>query len=67
MRSKWAGAAVLGLMVGAAPAFAQQPTMEDLMRRIDALQQRVNELERERSSGNIIFFAFFLLLHIHKR
>ena len=48
MRSKWAGAAVLGLMVGAAPAFAQQPTMEDLMRRIDALQQRVNELERER-------------------
>jgi hypothetical protein len=35
-------------MVGAAPAFAQQPTMEDLMRRIDALQQRVNELERER-------------------
>jgi hypothetical protein len=48
MRSKWAGAAVLGLMVGATPAFAQQPTMEDLMRRIDALQQRVNELERER-------------------
>ena len=48
MRSKWAGAAVLGLMVGAAPAFAQQPTMEDLIRRIDALQQRVNELERER-------------------
>jgi hypothetical protein len=39
---------VLGLMVGAAPALAQQPTMEDLMRRIDALQQRVNELERER-------------------
>jgi hypothetical protein len=48
MRSKWAGAAVLGLMVGASPALAQQPTMEDLMRRIDALQQRVNELERER-------------------
>ncbi|MCA3343845.1 MAG: hypothetical protein ING24_15595 [Roseomonas sp.] len=46
MRSKWAGAAMLGLMVGAAPAYAQQPTMEDLMRRIDALQQRVNELER---------------------
>jgi hypothetical protein len=37
---------MLGLMVGAAPAYAQQPTMEDLMRRIDALQQRVNELER---------------------
>ncbi|MCA3388624.1 MAG: hypothetical protein INF65_08340 [Roseomonas sp.] len=48
MGSKWAGAAVLGLMVGASPAFAQQPTMEELMRRIDALQQRVNELERER-------------------
>ncbi|MCA3380720.1 MAG: hypothetical protein ING08_10795, partial [Roseomonas sp.] len=48
MRSKWAGAAMVGLMVGAAPAFAQQPTMEELMRRIDALQQRVNELERER-------------------
>ena len=48
MRSKWAGAAVLGLMVGASPAFAQQPTIEELMRRIDALQQRVNELERER-------------------
>jgi hypothetical protein len=48
MRSNWAGAAVLGLMVGAAPALAQQPTMEELMRRIDALQQRVNELERER-------------------
>jgi hypothetical protein len=48
MRSKWAGAAMVGLMVGAAPALAQQPTMEELMRRIDALQQRVNELERER-------------------
>ncbi|MFN8982172.1 MAG: DcaP family trimeric outer membrane transporter [Alphaproteobacteria bacterium] len=48
MKSKWVGAAVLGLMVGASPAFAQQPTMEELMRRIDALQQRVNELERER-------------------
>lgn len=48
MRSKWAGAAMLGLMVGASPAFAQQPSMEELMRRIDALQQRVNELERER-------------------
>ncbi|MCZ8140815.1 MAG: DcaP family trimeric outer membrane transporter [Acetobacteraceae bacterium] len=48
MRSKWAGAAMVGLMVGASPAFAQQPTMEELMRRIDALQQRVNELERER-------------------
>jgi N-methylhydantoinase B len=32
MRSKWAGAAVLGLMVGASPAFAQQPTIEELMR-----------------------------------
>ena len=48
MKSKWAGAAFLGLMVGASPAYAQQPTMEELMRRIDALQQRVNELERER-------------------
>ena len=48
MKSKWAGAAMLGLMVGAAPAYAQQPSMEELMRRIDALQQRVNELERER-------------------
>ncbi len=48
MKSKWAGAAMLGLMVGASPALAQQPTMEELMRRIDALQQRVNELERER-------------------
>ena len=48
MRTRWAGAAMLGLMVVAAPALAQQPSIEDLMRRIDALQQRVNELERER-------------------
>jgi len=44
---KWAlGLAAIAAMTG--PAYAQQPSIEDLMRRIDALQQRVNELERER-------------------
>jgi len=44
---KWAlGLAAIAAMAG--PAYAQQPSIEDLMRRIDALQQRVNELERER-------------------
>lgn len=46
------GIAAMGLLVGAAmtpaPAAAQQPSIEDLVRRIDALQRRVNELEAER-------------------
>ena len=49
MKRHLAGAALIGLMVGATPALAQQPRIEDLVRRIDALQRRVNELEAERT------------------
>jgi hypothetical protein len=36
---------VLGAAILAGPALAQQPSIEDLMRKIDALQRRVDELE----------------------
>jgi hypothetical protein len=36
---------VLGAVMLAGPALAQQPTIEELMRKIDALQRRVDELE----------------------
>ena len=49
MKRHLAGAALIGLMVGATPALAQQPSIEELVRRIDALQRRVNELEAERT------------------
>lgn len=45
-----AGAALAGLLVGATPALAQQPSVEDLVRRLEELQRRVNELERERAA-----------------
>ena len=36
---------VVGATILAIPALAQQPSIEDLMRKIDALQRRVDELE----------------------
>ncbi len=36
---------ILGCAMLAQPALAQQPTVEDLMRKIDALQHRVDQLE----------------------
>lgn len=48
MKQHLAGAALLGLMLGATPALAQQPSVEELVRRLEELQRRVNELERER-------------------
>ncbi|WP_372624572.1 DcaP family trimeric outer membrane transporter [Falsiroseomonas sp.] len=47
------GLAIMTLFAGASSAAAQQPTIEDLMRRLDALQQRVNELEAERRRPRI--------------
>lgn len=38
----------LGASLAALPALAQQPTLEDLMRRIETLQRRVDELEGAR-------------------
>ncbi|MDO9503041.1 DcaP family trimeric outer membrane transporter [Falsiroseomonas sp.] len=44
----WKAAGALALAFGAAPVAAQQPDVTELIRRIEALQQRVNQLERER-------------------
>ncbi|HME20084.1 MAG TPA: DcaP family trimeric outer membrane transporter [Acetobacteraceae bacterium] len=37
--------------MAAGPALAQQPTIEDLMRKIDALQRRVDELESQQKAS----------------
>jgi hypothetical protein len=42
---------VLGVAMLAGPALAQQPTIEELMRKIDALQRRVDELESRQQPG----------------
>ena len=42
--SNLVGGALAAVML-AGPALAQQPTIEELMRKIDALQRRVDELE----------------------
>src|ERR1700729_1962836 len=42
--SSLVGGALAAVML-AGPALAQQPSIEDLMRKIDALQRRVDELE----------------------
>ncbi|MGK7869878.1 DcaP family trimeric outer membrane transporter [Falsiroseomonas sp. E2-1-a20] len=47
MRISTAAGAV-ALAIVATPVAAQQPDVADLVRRIEALQQRVNQLERER-------------------
>jgi hypothetical protein len=46
MRAKSLALALL--LASTTPALAQQPSIEELVRRIDALQRRVNELEAER-------------------
>jgi DcaP outer membrane protein len=38
-------------MVVVGPALAQQPTIEDLMRKVDALQRRVDELESQQKAA----------------
>jgi hypothetical protein len=48
-----AGLALFTLLAGAGSAAAQQPSIEELVRRIDALQRRVNELEAERARPRI--------------
>lgn len=47
------GLATAGLLFGAVSAAAQQPSLQDLVQRIDALQRRVNELEAERARPRI--------------
>jgi hypothetical protein len=41
----------LGAAMAAGPVQAQQPTIEDLMRKIDALQRRVDELESQQKAA----------------
>lgn len=48
MRIGWMLAPLLASTMLAGPAMAQQPSVEELIRRIDKLQSRVDELETER-------------------
>jgi hypothetical protein len=41
---------ILGAAMAAGPALGQQPSIEDLMRKIDALQHRVDELESQQKA-----------------
>ena len=51
MRSLNGFAAMLIGVLAAAPVGAQQPTIEDLMKKIDALQHRVDELEHSQRTS----------------